>query len=276
MGSGGPDVVDRWLRRGLCATFCAPVERSATSKAGPAEAAGNKTTRLLEGPQARGFELRHAVRVFGEYMRALRALHFVGPCVTVFGSARIGEGAPYYDLGQELGASLVREGFTVMTGGGPGLMEAANRGARLAGGRSIGCTIELENLEPPNIYLDRLVSFRYFFIRKVMLVKYSYGFVILPGGFGTLDEAFEVATLVNTGKISDFPLVLLGSDFWRPWLDTMRASFVGVGALTEGELECFTLSDSPAEAAALIREAAMRKFGLAYSRPRKRRRWLGE
>lgn len=240
---------------------------------GPADENG---IRLLEGPQGRGFELRHALRVFTEYMRALRALHFVGPCVTVFGSARIGEGHPYYQLGQEAGANLARAGFTVMTGGGPGLMEAANRGAKTAGGRTVGCTIELEALEPPNAYLDHLVRFRYFFIRKVMLVKYSYGFVILPGGFGTLDEAFEVATLINTRKISDFPLVLLGSDFWRPWLDVMHDTVVRAGALNGDELDCFTVSDSPAEAADLIRDAAMRKFGLAYARRPKRRRWFAE
>lgn len=232
--------------------------------------------RLLEGPQSRGFELRHALRVFTEYMRALRALHFLGPCATVFGSARIGDGHPYYQLGQEVGAALAREGFTVMTGGGPGLMEAACRGAKQAGGRTVGCTIELAALEPPNPYLDHLVRFRYFFIRKVMLVKYSYGFVIMPGGFGTLDEAFEVATLVNTQKISDFPLILFGSDFWQPWLDLLRETTVRAGALDGDELDCFTLSDSPPEAAALIREAAIRKFGLAYARGPKRRRWFGE
>jgi uncharacterized protein (TIGR00730 family) len=153
--------------------------------------------RFLEGPRRRGVELGWAAGVFRELIRGFRALHFVGPCVTVFGSARFGECHPHYALAHEVGARLAAAGFTVMTGGGPGLMEAANRGAREAGGRSVGCNIELPREQEPNAYLDRWITFRHFFVRKVMLVKYSYAFVALPGGFGTLDEIFETATLVQ-------------------------------------------------------------------------------
>ena len=165
---------------------------------------------LLQGPHARRHELRQAVRIFSECIRGFRALHFVGPCVTVFGSARFDAAHPYYALGEEVGAKLAEIGVTVMTGGGPGLMEAANRGARRAGGRSIGCNIQLPKEQQPNPYLDRMVEFRYFFVRKLMLLKYSYAFVALPGGFGTLDEIFETLVLIQTGKIKRFPLVLLG------------------------------------------------------------------
>src|SRR5262245_21448532 len=163
--------------------------------------ASPEVRRFLQGPQARRSELFRAIRIFIEFIRGFRALHFVGPCVTVFGSARFKEDHPYYALGREVGRALARAGFTVMTGGGPGIMEAANRGAKDVGGRSVGCNIELPEEQRPNPYLDRWITFRHFFVRKVMLVKYSYAFVALPGGFGTLDEIFETATLVQTGKI---------------------------------------------------------------------------
>ena len=140
-------------------------------------------------------------------------LHFVGPCVTVFGSARFKTDHPYYELGREVGARLARRGFAVMTGGGPGIMEAANRGAKEVGGRSIGCNIELPHEQRANPYVDRFITFRHFYVRKVMLVKYSYAFIALPGGFGTLDEMFEIATLVQTGKVREFPIVLMGREY---------------------------------------------------------------
>ena len=161
--------------------------------------------RFLQGPQPRRKELVRALRIMAEFIRGFRALHFVGPCVTVFGSARFKEDHPYYALGREVGRELARAGFTVMTGGGPGIMEAANRGAKEVGGRSVGCNIELPAEQKPNPYLDRWITFHHFFVRKVMLVKYSYAFVALPGGFGTLDEIFETATLVQTGKIRGVP-----------------------------------------------------------------------
>ncbi len=166
---------------------------------------------LLEGPQARRRDLSLVLKAIRDFVRGFRALSFVGPCVTVFGSARFPEGHPYYDLGREVGRSLSDLGFTVMTGGGPGLMEAANRGAKEAGGLSVSCNITLGAEEEPNSYLDHSVTVRYFFVRKVLLFKYSYGFVALPGGFGTMDELFEALTLVQTGKIKSFPIVLMGT-----------------------------------------------------------------
>src|SRR4249919_3374075 len=170
---------------------------------------------LLEGPHSRLKELRLVLRVAWEFILGFRTLHFVGPCVTVFGSARFDESHPYYALGREVGRGLARLGFTVMTGGGPGLMAAANRGAREAGGRSVGCNIKLPQEQAPNPFLDRWVLCRYFFVRKVLLFKYSYAFVGLPGGLGTLDELTEALTLVQTKTITNFPVVLIGAAYWR-------------------------------------------------------------
>ena len=209
-------------------------------------------------------------------MRGFRALHFVGPFVTVFGSARFKADHPYYDLGRELGARLARAGFTVMTGGGPGIMEAANRGAREAGGRSIGCNIELPQEQQPNPYLDRWITFRHFYVRKVMLVKYSYAFIALPGGFGTLDEMFEIATLVQTGKVREFPIVLIGLDFWSPLIAFVRNRLLVEGTIDPGDEQRLRLTDSHEEAVEWVTSVAMRRFGLTYG-PRARRRWyLGE
>ena len=170
---------------------------------------------FLERPHSRLKELVILVRAARDFIRGFRGLHFVGPCVTVFGSARFREGHLYYDLGREVGRALAGLGFTVMTGGGPGIMEAANRGAREAGGRSVGCNIIARSRTVPNPYLDRHVTCHYFFVRKVLLFKYSYAFVVLPGGLGTLDELTEALTLIQTGKIHQFPVVLMGSSYWR-------------------------------------------------------------
>ncbi len=231
---------------------------------------------FLQGPHTRRHELRQAARVFHECIRGFRALHFVGPCVTVFGSARFEPSHPYYAVAEELGGRLAGDGWTVMTGGGPGLMEATNRGARRAGGRSIGCNIQLPNEQKPNPYLDRMVEFRYFFVRKLMLVKYSYAFVALPGGYGTLDEIFETAVLIQTGKIRTFPLVLLGVDFWRPLIQLLREKLLAVGTIDAADVDRLIVCDSPADAAARIREIATRDLGLSYG-PRPTARWyLGE
>ena len=223
---------------------------------------GNGEARFLEGPQPRFFELLRAFRIFGELIRGFRKLHFVGPCVTVFGSARFDESNPYYQLGREIGVELSRAGFAVMTGGGGGIMEAANRGAKEAGGRSIGCNIVLPQEQQPNPYLDTVVDFRYFFVRKMMLAKYSYAFVALPGGFGTMDELFEISTLVQTGKIKEFPIVLAGSDYWNPLLDFLREKMIKQGTIDAGDVDRFIVSDSPEQIAHCISEVAMRRFGL--------------
>jgi len=213
-----------------------------------------------------------ALGVFAEFIRGFRALPFVGPCVTVFGSARFKEDHPYYSMARAIGHGLAELGFTVVTGGGPGIMEAANRGAREARGRSIGCNIELPKEQVPNPYLDRWISFRHFFVRKVMLVKYSYAFVALPGGFGTLDEIFETATLIQTGKIQDFPLVLVGRDFWRPLTDFLHGPLERMGVIDPRDADRIVVVDSAAEAVAVVRDIAIPTFGLHYPVPR--RRWL--
>lgn len=213
---------------------------------------------FFEGPRSRIDEFLRVIRIGAEFISGFRALHFVGPCVTVFGSARPHQGDPLYQLARRVGAELAQAGFTVMTGGGPGLMEAANRGAQEAGGVSIGCNIELPDEERPNPYLDEFVPFRYFFVRKVMLVKYSYGFVALPGGLGTLDEIFETATLVQTRKIWGFPLILIGIDYWRPLLDFMRERLLAHGAIDPEDLEVFFVTDSSEEAVRHLRDMAGR------------------
>ncbi len=220
--------------------------------------------RFLSGPQSRGFELRFAVRVFFEFIHGFRTLHFVGPCVTVFGSARFKQDHPYYDLARRTGAALSDAGFTVMTGGGPGIMQAANQGAKEAGGRSIGCNIQLPFEQKPNPYLDVMLQFRYFFVRKVMLVKYSYAFIAMPGGFGTFDEVFEALTLIQTGKIKNFPVVLIGVDFWQPLMDAIRDRLLAQGTISEKDLGYITLFDSPEEAAVYIRDVVIERFGLSY------------
>ncbi|MDP2327158.1 MAG: TIGR00730 family Rossman fold protein [Dehalococcoidia bacterium] len=231
---------------------------------------------FLAGPDDRGSEFVRLLRIGAEFVRGFRRLHFIGPCVTVFGSARVPEGDPNYELARAVGRELARSGFTVMTGGGPGVMEAANRGAQEAGGYSIGCNIRLPMEQLPNPYLDRFIEFRYFFVRKVMLVKYSYAFVMLPGGFGTMDEAFEVVTLEQTGKIRDFPLVLMGSSYWEPLVTFLRDPVLAQGMIDAADLDRFIVTDSPEEAANVIREAAIKRFGLAYRRMPHRRRFLFE
>jgi uncharacterized protein (TIGR00730 family) len=236
----------------------------------------SEEVRFLRGPQPRGFELMRALRIFVEILSGFRALHFVGPCVTVFGSARFVEDQPYYQLAREVGGRLARAGFTVMTGGGPGIMEAANRGAKEAGGYSVGCNIELPKEQRPNPYLDRWVTFRHFYVRKLMLVKYSYAFIALPGGFGTLDEIFETATLIQTGKIRQFPLVLMGREFWRPLFDFMGERLLAQKTIDPIDVERFLVTDSAEQAVESITDIAMHQFGLTYG-PRLKHRWfLGE
>lgn len=227
---------------------------------------------FLRGPQPRLSELCRAFKMFVEILRGFRILHFIGPCVTVFGSARFREDHPFYELGRSVGAELARSGFTVITGGGPGIMEAANRGAKESGGRSVGCNILLPAEQEPNSYLDLWVDFKYFFVRKLMLAKYSYAFITLPGGFGTMDEIFEVATLVQTGKIKDFPIVLMGVDYWQPLIDFLKNTMVARGTIDLADLEKIIVSDSPAEVVRQIRETALSRFGLSYG-PMPKRKW---
>lgn len=232
--------------------------------------------RFLRGPQKRGIELWRAIGMFFEIMEGFRKLHFVGPCVTVFGSARFTQNQPYYEMAREVGACIANAGFTAMTGGGPGIMEAANRGAKEAGGFSVGCNIQLEHEQMPNPYLDRWITFRHFSVRKMMLVKYSYGFVALPGGFGTLDEIFELATLVQTRKVKDFPLVLMGREYWEPLLAFLRDRLLATKTIDSLDVDRILVIDSPQEAVDTITEVAIRRFGLTYGPRLKQRWWLGE
>jgi uncharacterized protein (TIGR00730 family) len=232
--------------------------------------------RFLKGPHTRRFESARVLRISWEFLRGFRALHFVGPCVTVFGSARFTEDNRYYRLGREMGRILAAAGFAVITGGGPGIMEAANRGAREAGGRSIGCNIELPQEQHPNPYLDQWIEFRYFFVRKVMLAKYSYAFVALPGGFGTMDEIFEVATLIQTSKIRNFPVILMGEDFWHPIISSLREVLLAAGTVSPADFDSFVLTDSPDRALSHIVHAAVDRFGFEWVHKVQPRRLFGE
>ena len=209
--------------------------------------------RLLSGRRAGRSELQSALQIFAEFVRGFRRLQGLGPCVTVFGSARFDEEHRYYQLAQELGERIARAGYTVMTGGGPGIMEAANRGAKNGGGRSVGCNIKIPEEQHPNPYLDTFVEFDHFFVRKVMLVKYSHAFVVMPGGFGTLDEIFETATLIQTGKMKSFPIIAVGTDYWEHLRTFIRQTMVEEATISPSDLDLVTLTDSPEEAIELIR-----------------------
>src|ERR1700756_5381790 len=231
---------------------------------------------FLEGARTRFAEFCTLLKVMRDFLRGFRALHFVGPCVTVFGSARIKPDDPNYELARKIGAAIARLGFTVMTGGGPGIMEAANRGAKEIGGRSVGCNIELPHEQSANAYLDRCVRLHYFFVRKTLLVKYSYAFVVMPGGAGTLDELFEAVTLIQTGKIKSFPIVIMGTDYWKGLI-----SFIGKmaerGLISASDLSLIYATDSVEEAIAHIRSKAIEPFGLKrVAHMRRHFPWLGE
>jgi uncharacterized protein (TIGR00730 family) len=194
------------------------------------------------------------LRIQGEFVEGFDLLADLPRAVTVFGSARVPRDHADYEVGRRLGAALVRAGFAVITGGGPGAMEAANRGAQEAGGLSVGLGIELPFEQKLNDWVDLGVSFRYFFVRKTMFVKYAEAFVILPGGLGTLDELFEAVTLVQTGKVLRFPVVLLGTDYWRGLLDWLRTTVVGSARMKESDLDLFVLTDDVDEAVRLVVE----------------------
>ena len=230
---------------------------------------------FLEGPGTRKSELKFVFRMARDFLRGFRVFHFVGPCVTVFGSSRIGEDHPYYELGRRVGRSVAELGFAVMTGGGPGLMEAANRGAQEAGGLSVGCAITLPQEGSPNPYLDRWVDIHYFFIRKVFLFKYSYAFIGLPGGVGTMDEIFEAVTLIQTQKIAHFPIVLMGEKYWENLMVFLR-QMAEEGTISSSDLELFLVTDSVEEAVAHIETHVKNNFRLRRVKPPVPRRLLAE
>ena len=198
------------------------------------------------------------LRIMGEFVDGFDVLARVGMAVTVFGSARMAEGSPYYDAARAVGRGLAERGYAVITGGGPGLMEAANRGAQEAGGLSIGCNIELPHEQAPNPYANLSIDFRYFFVRKTMFVKYSEAFVVFPGGFGTLDELFEALTLIQTAKVERFPVVLYGSEYWSGLLDWVRERALEEGMVSAGDLELIQVVDTTDEVCALATGGAPR------------------
>lgn len=211
---------------------------------------------LFRGPDDLLLDFDRGVRIFNEFVEGCRGLYDVGRAVTVFGSARFDADHRYYQLARQVGQAVARSGFSMITGGGPGIMEAANRGAQEAGGLSIGCNIELPFEQESNPYLDIDLHFDHFFVRKVMMVKFSSGFIFMPGGYGTLDEIFETATLVQTGKMEKFPIVAMGKAYWDELLDFFEKSMLAEGTIDEGEVSILQ-TDDPDEAIAYIEETLL-------------------
>jgi uncharacterized protein (TIGR00730 family) len=226
----------------------------------------------LDGPKSRGYELSFAIRVFRQFIKGFRTLHFVGPCITVFGSARFKEDHPCYEKAREFGKRIAALGLTTMTGGGPGIMEAANRGAFENGGISVGCNIRLPFEQKPNPYVSKSITFEHFFVRKVLMVKYSYAFIIMPGGFGTMDEFFETLTLVQTQTINQFPIVLFGKEFYSNLWN--YAEFMAQqGTISRDDMKLVLLTDDIDEAIQHIQNYISQNYEV---KPRRRLWWLFE
>jgi uncharacterized protein (TIGR00730 family) len=222
--------------------------------------------KFLEGPRSRSFEFFFLLRVVAEFIRGFRALHFVGPCITVFGSARFKEDHEYYKKAYEVGRELAKSGVTVLTGGGPGIMEAANRGAFENGGVSVGCNIQLPFEQSANPYMHKWVNIKYFFVRKVLLAKYSFAFVVMPGGLGTMDEFFEILTLIQTGIIRDFPVVVIGKKYFAP-LQEMLNQMVAAGTISEKDLRLLLITDDIQETSAYIERYVIDNFHVTRAEP---------
>lgn len=231
--------------------------------------------KFLEGPQSRWEEFKFSVKVLIEFIKGFRTLHFAGPCVTVFGSARFKEEDATYKQTQELSGEIAKLGFTIMTGGGPGVMEAANRGAKEVGGRSVGCNIVLPHEQHPNPYLDKWVSIRYFFVRKTLLIKYSYAFVVMPGGFGTLDEYFEALTLIQTRMLSEFPIIIFDRSYHKDIIEHIE-KMKQRGTISAEDLKLCLFTDSIEEAVKHIQEKSIKQFGLKAAQKQYRPWWLFE
>jgi uncharacterized protein (TIGR00730 family) len=223
----------------------------------------NAEEQFLSGPNSRGKEFLFLFKVFFQFFRGFRKLHFVGPCITVFGSARFTEENVYYQQAYKIGKSLAELGFSVMTGGGPGIMEAANRGAYEVGGESIGCTIKLPKEQHNNPYMTKFVAFDYFFIRKVLLTKYSYGFIVMPGGFGTLDELFETLTLIQTGILHNFPVVVMGTDYYKDVIELLP-KMIGDKTISPDDLHLIKFTDDVDEATLHIRTYIDKNYKVKY------------
>ncbi|MBC7888047.1 MAG: TIGR00730 family Rossman fold protein [Ferruginibacter sp.] len=229
--------------------------------------------KFLDGPQNRWKDFTFTLKVAIEFIKGFRAFQFAGPCVTIFGSARFKTGHPFYEKTVELSGKIAQLGFTVMTGGGPGIMEAANKGAREVGGKSVGCNIVLAHEQHPNPYLDKWVNIKFFFVRRTLLIKYSYAFVVMPGGFGTMNEYFEALTLIQTKMISEFPIVIFDAAFHKELLqhiNLMKES----GTISPTDSNLFLVTDSVEEAVAYIQKNSIVKFKLQPAKPRKSFGWL--
>ena len=231
-----------------------------------------KESVYLDGPKPRINEFFFAWDIFLQFIKGFRTLHFVGPCITVFGSARFTEDHPYYKSAREFGKRIAELGFTTMTGGGPGIMEAANRGAFENEGTSVGCNIKLSFEQHPNKYMHKWITFDYFFIRKVLLIKYSYAFIIMPGGFGTMDEFFDTLTLAQTKSINDFPLVLFGKEYYQPLMGVID-TMINKGTISEADKKLVLLTDDIDEAMQYIQAYIAKNYKV---KPRKRLWWLLE
>lgn len=231
--------------------------------------------KFLRGPQSRWEEFKFATKVLLEFVKGFRALHFVGPCVTFFGSARFDEKHEYYDQTRKAAGEIAKLGFTIMTGGGRGLMEAANRGAKDVGGRSVGCNIVLPMEQAPNSFLDKWVNIRYFFVRKTLLIKYSFAFIVVPGGFGTLDEFFEALTLTQTKKIQQFPIIIFNKAFHKALLkhiDQMKRKHT----ISPQDLDLILVTDSIDEVLQFIKEQSIARYGLVAGIKPSPLKWLFE
>jgi len=231
-------------------------------------------SKFLRGPLSRFKELFFTFRVQFSFIKAFRKMHFIGPCVTVFGSARFEADNPYYQQAEKVGAALADLGFTVMTGGGPGIMEAANKGAYEAGGYSVGCNIILPFEQKPNPYLHKWIDIRYFFVRKFLLIKYSYAFVVMPGGMGTLDELFESIILIQTKMIQDFPVVIFGSEYHKELYQHIQIMAENESISPE-DMKLLFVTDSVEEMAEHIETHAIKKFNLV-KKEQKPKWWFGE
>jgi len=231
-------------------------------------------TQFLNGPSSRGHELKQLVKVGLQMLKGFRKLHFIGPCITVFGSARFDENHSYYHKARIVGQRIAKMGFTTMTGGGPGIMEAANRGAKESGGYSVGCTIELPKEQGGNPYMDESVHFDFFFLRKLLMLKYSYAFIVMPGGFGTLDELFETVTLIQTKVLKSFPIVVMGKEYYKT-ITEMIEKMNNEETISEIDMELVLFTDSVDDAMQHIRKFVLENY-LIEQKIKSPFWWLGE
>lgn len=230
----------------------------------------NPELEFLDGPNSRGKELQFSFKVMIQLLKGFRKLHFVGPCITVFGSARFKEEHHYYQKAQRIGKLISDLGFVVMTGGGPGIMEAANRGAFENGGTSIGCAIKLPNEQVSNPYMHKSIMLDYFFVRKVLLLKYSYAFIVMPGGFGTLDELFETATLIQTGILHRFPILIIGTEYFNE-INEMIENMLHNETISESDKELILFTDDESEVLTHIRKYISNTYKI---KPKRKPLWL--